>query len=107
MVPKRSSHRIRGFAFSLLAAAIGLLPVVGPAVAQNAPSVGIVDTDKWGPILVDRDGMTLYTWVVDEPGVSACYGTCPNSWPPALVEGDLVAPAGLPGRLGTTLRTDG
>jgi predicted lipoprotein with Yx(FWY)xxD motif len=61
----------------------------------------------FGPVLVDHNGIVLYTWVVDEPTVTMCYGSCATSWPPALVEGSLVAPAGLPGRLGSTSRTDG
>jgi len=90
-----------------VAAALGLLPLVGPSLAQNSPSVGVMDNEKFGQILVDRNGMTLYTWVMDEPGVSACYGSCTTTWPPALVDDPAVAPPGLPGRLGTTLRTDG
>jgi predicted lipoprotein with Yx(FWY)xxD motif len=107
MVRKRPTHQARALALSVAAAALTLLSLVGPAVAQNAPSLGVMDTDKFGPVLVDRDGMTLYTWVLDEPGVSTCYGACVNTWPPALIDGPVVAPPGLPGRLGTTARTDG
>src|SRR5262249_10305520 len=102
MVSRRLSHRVRAFAFGLAPAAVGLMPLAGQGLAQNSPSVGVVDTEKFGPVLVDQNGMALYTWVADEPGISACYAACATSWPPALVDGAAVAPSGLPGRLGTT-----
>jgi predicted lipoprotein with Yx(FWY)xxD motif len=104
---KRSSHRMRSLLLGLGAAALGVLSLVGPALAQNAPSVQVMNTEKFGPILVDHNGMTLYTWVVDEPPMSTCYGSCATSWPPALVDGPVTAPQGLPGQLGTTPRNDG
>ncbi len=100
--------------FSLLQSGLAQQPSPAPAqppasapAQQAAPSVSVVDTEKFGPILVDRNGMTLYTWVVDHPGESTCYDSCVSLWPPALVQGPAVAPPGLPGRLGTTQRTDG
>src|SRR2546423_529081 len=64
---------------------------------ESRPSVGIADTERFGPILVDADGWALYTWVVDRPGESTCYGSCVESWPPALVDGPVIPPAGLAG----------
>ena len=92
-------------ALALFASPRGL--VAGRAQAGLAPSVQIANTAMFGPILTDSSGLTLYTWVLDQPSVSNCYDSCANFWPPALVDGAAVAPAGLPGKLGTTVRTDG
>jgi predicted lipoprotein with Yx(FWY)xxD motif len=71
------------------------------------PSVMVAETGL-GPILVGPDGMTLYMFVNDGPGESACYESCANAWPPLLVEGEPVAGEGIdPALLGTTERTDG
>jgi predicted lipoprotein with Yx(FWY)xxD motif len=79
---------------------------VGVLHAQEA-SVKVLETEMFGPILTDKDGMTLYTWVKDEPGVSVCYDACATSWPPAIVDSAPMAPADLPMMLGTTTRQDG
>jgi predicted lipoprotein with Yx(FWY)xxD motif len=36
-----------------------------------------------GPIMADEEGMTLYTYDEDEPGVSHCVDQCAVNWPPA------------------------
>jgi predicted lipoprotein with Yx(FWY)xxD motif len=71
------------------------------------PSVLASDSGL-GPILVGPDGLTLYMFVNDGPGESACYDSCANNWPPLLVEGEPIAGDGLDqGLLGTTERNDG
>lgn len=40
--------------------------------------------------LVDRAGMTLYTFDRDRPGVSTCYRACEKLWPPLLADLDAV-----------------
>lgn len=40
--------------------------------------------------LVDRRGMTLYTFDRDRPGVSTCYRACEKLWPPLLADLDAV-----------------
>lgn len=37
-----------------------------------------------GEVLTDANGMTLYIFDKDEPGVSNCYDTCAEKWPPLL-----------------------
>ncbi|MPZ24248.1 MAG: hypothetical protein GEU28_12060 [Dehalococcoidia bacterium] len=39
-----------------------------------------------GTVLAGPDGMTLYTFDNDEPGVTNCYDECATNWPPFLVE---------------------
>ena len=42
-------------------------------------------------ILTDANGMTLYTFDKDTPGVSNCYDDCAVNWPPAFAGDDAVA----------------
>jgi predicted lipoprotein with Yx(FWY)xxD motif len=57
------------------------------------------ESDELGAILTGSDGMTLYTFANDEPGVSNCVDQCATFWLPLTVrsEGDL---RGLPDDLG-------
>jgi len=66
-------------------------------------------TSKYGTILVDSQGMTLYRYTPDTAGKSTCYGGCAQVWPPLLVPGATSPTAGdgVEGMLGTTTRTDG
>ena len=59
------------------------------------------------PYLVDPDGLSLYTFDNDAPGVSNCSGDCSASWPPLLVEpGVEVVADGPDGDLATIERGD-
>lgn len=59
-----------------------------------------------GEILVDNGGYTLYTFTPDTEGVSTCYGTCEENWPPLLVMDAISIPNGLPGEMGAAARID-
>lgn len=96
----------------LLAAAIVLgLHVsdrVLPSRAQPAPTVLIAQIGDFGPVLTGANGMTLYVFDRDEPGVSNCTGRCAEIWPPLLLEeGDPVPPDGLAGTLSVIIRPEG
>ena len=54
-------------------------------------------------ILVDQNGMTLYTFSKDTAGTSNCVGTCADIWPP------LLAPSGstASGKFSIITRKDG
>jgi predicted lipoprotein with Yx(FWY)xxD motif len=41
-----------------------------------------VPVKRDGSVLVDAEGMTLYTFDRDAPGKSACDGQCAVNWPP-------------------------
>ena len=75
--------------------------------AAGAPTVKLAST-KFGKILVDSHGRTLYDFVADKTMSSTCYGACASLWPPLTVTG---TPKGGPqvraSLLGTTKRTDG
>ncbi len=63
-----------------------------------------------GHFLTDSEGFTLYLFLNDTDGVSACYDGCAALWPPLLVEAGAEPTAGEgldPSLLGTTERDDG
>jgi len=63
---------------------------------------------RLGRILVDSKGITLYDFVKDKGGVSACYGACAALWPPLITHGKPHAGPGVRASLlGTTKRQDG
>jgi len=79
-----------------------------PTAEPMDDTVALGTTDL-GDVLVDSDGMTLYRFANDEPGVSNCAGGCLSAWPPLLVEAgeEPVAGEGVTGTLGTIERDDG
>lgn len=48
------------------------------------PSVVMIETSAMGKVLTDDDGMTLYTFDKDAPGMSVCYDNCAVNWPPLM-----------------------
>ena len=62
---------------------------------------------KLGDFLVDAKGMTLYMYNKDTPGVSNCVGSCLTAWPALAATTDMLAGAGVPGKLGSITRADG
>lgn len=97
----------------LVLAAIFVLMGIGvalPAAAEemSAATVKVAYTPALGKFLTDSQGMTLYLYTKDQPGVSNCYDRCASNWPPLLLQSGLpTAPAGLPGQLGLAVRKDG
>lgn len=74
--------------------------------ADGEPTVMVADTSL-GEALVDSEGMTLYVFDNDEPGVSVCYDDCAANWPPLLAEEPVAGDGADDGLLGTTERDDG
>ena len=99
---------------SLLGAACG---ESSPSTAASSPSasaaatgekIAVTNNAKFGQILVDDKGMTVYLFVKDSATSSTCYGQCATFWPPVLTTGKPQAGAGVDASLlGTTTRTDG
>lgn len=52
------------------------IPVTGGGVILN-----VANDDKLGKYLVDGNGMTLYLYTKDTPGVSTCTAACLAKWP--------------------------
>ena len=78
----------------------------GGAAATGASSITLADS-KLGKIVVDSKGMTLYAFLKDTGGTSACSGACANAWPPAAAAGTPTAGTGISGTLTTVARPDG
>jgi len=75
--------------------------------AMSAPAVKVVDHPKFGKILTDSKGMTLYQYKDDKNGVSACTDQCATNWPAFTVtSGKPVAGSDVVGNLGVITRTD-
>ena len=85
-------------------------PAASPSASQAATGekIAVANNPKYGQILVDDKGMTLYLFVKDTGTQSTCYGQCAVFWPPVLTDGTPQAGAGVDAStLGTTTRTDG
>jgi predicted lipoprotein with Yx(FWY)xxD motif len=93
-------------AFILAAAA--LVVTAGLASAStSATSVGVAQS-KFGRILVDGHGHSLYLFESDSRGKSSCYGGCAGEWPPLIASGKAHAKSGVKAALlGRTKRRDG
>ncbi len=73
-------------------------------------TITAAQSDKLGTILVSTNGMTLYTFMKDKPGESACYDKCAENWPPLLAASEKDLPdtiGGAPDQVGVIKRTDG
>jgi predicted lipoprotein with Yx(FWY)xxD motif/plastocyanin len=74
----------------------------------TAATVQVVHNAKFGDILADGEGRTLYLYTVDTTNTSNCYGKCATAWPPLYTNGAPQAGTGADASLlGTTTRTDG
>jgi len=79
----------------------------GSAGSQSSATVSLRQTDL-GRILVSAKGRTLYLFMKDVNGKSACGGSCVTYWPPLVKTGKLTVGPGLKRALiGTTKRSDG
>lgn len=79
------------------------------AADADAATVAVAESGEVGMHLVDAEGRTLYIFLNDSPGESACTDECAADWPPATVdEGE--EPTGtddVTGEIGTIERDDG
>jgi predicted lipoprotein with Yx(FWY)xxD motif len=93
-------------AVAVLAVATGSAGAAAKA-SGKAATVDVRKT-KLGRILVDAQGRTLYDFVKDKNGKSACGGACAKFWPPLMTTGKPTAGKGVQAKLlGTTVRKAG
>lgn len=96
------------FTALLIAVVIAAAAASSALGARAGGTIVRIGKTKLGPVLVDSRGITLYDFVVDKNGMSACYGACAALWPPLLTKGKPVAGPGVKASLlGTTKRKDG
>jgi predicted lipoprotein with Yx(FWY)xxD motif len=93
-------------------AALAATAVLGAGLAagSSASSGTTVKTakSKFGKIIVDGRGRTLYLFEKDRRGHSACSGGCAAYWPPLMTAAKPVAGAGVKkSLLGTIRRSNG
>jgi predicted lipoprotein with Yx(FWY)xxD motif len=77
------------------------------SLAASSATAGRVTLHKTklGKVLATSSGRTLYLFLKDKNGRSACYGQCASNWPPLLKKGTLRAGTGVKAKLlGTTKR---
>jgi predicted lipoprotein with Yx(FWY)xxD motif len=105
-----TKHVIR-IVTAVVAAAVVAATAAAFALAGGAKQAGTrinLAPSPIGRILVDSKGITLYDFVKDKGGMSACYGACAALWPPVLTKSKPVAGPGVrKSLLGTTKRSDG
>lgn len=80
-----------------------------PAPRQASAAITVkTAASRYGRILVDRRGRTLYLFTRDPAGRTRCYGACARAWPPYTVRGKGRAGSGASSRLlGLARRADG
>lgn len=84
------------------AAALAFLTI--PAIAEDYVGGAVKSSDVGGQmILTDANGMTLYIFDKDAPGVTNCYEQCAVNWPPLIAD----ASATPEGEFTLVDRTDG
>ena len=78
----------------------------GDAATETDVDLALADSPL-GEHLVDGEGLTLYLFDNDEPGVSNCTGDCLTSWPPLIADDEPTWGDGVDGDLvGTIERED-
>lgn len=88
----------------LLAGAAVLALLAVPALSAEYLGGAVKSTDIGGQmVLTDANGMTLYIFDKDEPGVTNCYDQCAINWPPLIAD----ASATPEGEFTLVERTDG
>ena len=87
---------------ALLAVSAAAATAIGAGRAHTATTATVsLRSTKLGKILVNSKGITLYLWVKDKGGRSACSGACAGVWPLLLIPGKPTAGAGVqPSKLG-------
>jgi len=102
-----------GAALAVALAAAGVAAaaaVTHQSSAASSATAGRVTLHKTkiGNVLATSSGRTLYLFMKDKNGKSACYGQCATYWPPLMRKGALRAGAGVKANLlGTTKRKNG
>jgi predicted lipoprotein with Yx(FWY)xxD motif len=78
------------------------------ASASGAAMVITTKAGSAGTFLTDGSGRTVYLWVKDGTGSSACSGACASLWPPVTTGGSPTASGSAKASdLGTITRSDG
>jgi predicted lipoprotein with Yx(FWY)xxD motif len=90
----------------------GSSPPMSPGVpSASSGTIGAVEVKaaqtRFGPILVDGTGRTLYLFEKDDAGESKCTDACATEWQPMLTNGEVTAGPGANSAANTINRPDG
>jgi predicted lipoprotein with Yx(FWY)xxD motif len=102
-----------GAAVAVVLAAAGVATAAAithqSAAASNATAGRVtLHKTKIGRALATSSGRTLYLFMKDHHGRSACYGACAGFWPPLMKKGTVSAGPGVKANLlGTSKRKNG
>lgn len=89
---------------SILAGVAAIALLAAPALAEDYVGGAVKSADIGGKmVLNDANGMTLYIFDKDAPGVTNCYEQCAINWPPLMAD----ASAKADGEFTLVDRTDG
>ena len=80
-----------------------------PSTSSSAPaaSSGLhAQNSKFGQILVNSSGKTLYLLTADKGNQSSCYNACAAIWAPDITSGTPTSSGVTASMVGTTARTD-
>ena len=104
---KRLQLAVAAIVTALLATAVLGAGLAAGSSAARATTVKAAKS-RFGKIIVDGRGRTLYLFEKDRRGHSACSGTCATYWPPLLTSAKPVAGTGVKkSLLGVTKRANG
>jgi predicted lipoprotein with Yx(FWY)xxD motif len=67
----------------------------GASTGTTGATTVALASSKYGKILVNSKGMTLYVDEKDKPGAPACTGACLTAWPPLTATGTPTAGTGV------------
>jgi predicted lipoprotein with Yx(FWY)xxD motif len=83
-------------------------PTSAPASTSSEATINVATDPKYGKILVDGNGMTLYMFTNDKPDVSNCSAGCLKAWPALKTQGSPVVGTGVDASMvGNTTMADG
>ncbi len=80
-----------------------------PPASSSAPAAATAlhaESSKYGQILVDGSGRTLYLLTADAGAKSSCYDACAAVWPPDTTTGTPTNSGVTASLVGTSARTD-
>ncbi|HEX3262069.1 MAG TPA: hypothetical protein VHR37_00295 [Solirubrobacterales bacterium] len=75
--------------------------------SSGASTVSAKNISGSGMVLVDSNGMALYTPEQEASGKILCTGACNSFWMPVAAHGNVTSSGSVPGKLGTVKRPDG
>jgi predicted lipoprotein with Yx(FWY)xxD motif len=100
--------RLIGFVIAAVLAVGATAGIAAGANTTSSPAKVGARTTKIGKVLVNGKGVTLYLFMKDKKGKSACSGACATAWPPLLTKGRPKASGGASAaKLGSIRRADG